>query len=143
MSEQGEAASCGDVSDAASVSSLATSRRSKQSVQTAKGSVQTVNGVVFFRVTTCPCCGLKNTDENITKRGPWGPEFSQYMVWFRGTSTSPDGKYCKVGVLTWQHGGFADEHPRCDDFMKSLKDPANTELATSFSAAKKGDGDDA
>ncbi len=70
-----------------------------------------------MKIKTCPASGRKNTDPNVVVQGPWGPAYSQFTIWHRGTSQNPQSKYERVSVLTWEHGGFADEYPNMDDFV--------------------------
>lgn len=94
-----------------------------------------VAGNVFMKVRQCPASGVKNTDKNVIKQGKWGPDFSKYVVWHRGTSQNPDGRYERVSVLVWQHAGFADitGMQDMDSFVQKLK--TDNQLAKEFRAA--------
>jgi hypothetical protein len=84
-----------------------------------------VDGEVFLEVRQCPLSGVRNTDPNISTDGPWGPAFSNNAIWNRGSSQNPMGRYERLSVLTWDHGGFADTCPSIDDFAMQVKtDPA-------------------
>ena len=60
---------------------------------------------------------------------------SKFVIWHRGSRQSPDGRFERVSILTWQHGGFADQWPEPDDFVKQLK--ADSNLQKEFDAAYK------
>jgi hypothetical protein len=84
-----------------------------------------VDGEVFLKVRQCPLSGVKNTDPNIIVDGSWGPSFSKNVIWNRGSSQNPLGRFERVSVLTWEHGGFADACPNIDDFCVQVKtDPS-------------------
>ena len=95
----------------------------------------TVDGTVFLKVKGCPMSGKKNTDCNVITSGKWGPEFSKFVIWHRGSSQNPDGRFERVSILTWQHGGFADQWPDPEDFVKQLR--ADSNLQKQFDAAYK------
>ena len=118
-----------EVGDSQSVRSSATSGTSR-----GKGPHE-IDGRIFLRVKSCPCCGIKNTDLNLVQRGRYGPDFSKHTLWFRGTSENPDSRYCKLGVLTWQHGGFADQHETMDLYVAAMK--KDVELQKQHEAAMK------
>ena len=82
--------------------------------------------------------GKKNTDCNVISSGKWGPELSTFVIWHRGSSQSPDGRFGRVSILTWQHGGFADQWPDPDEFVKQLKADSNQQQQ--FDAAYKSRG---
>ena len=90
---------------------------------------------MFLQVKQCPMSGKKNTKCNAISTGKWGPEFSKFAIWHRGSSQSPDGRFERVSILTWQHGGVADQWPDPDDFVKQLK--ADSNLQKEFDAAYK------
>ena len=81
----------------------------------------------------CPLSGLKNTDPNVIADGPWGPTFSKHAIWNRGSSQNPGGRFERISVLTWEHGGFADICPSIDDFAAKVK--ADSSLLKQFKAA--------
>jgi hypothetical protein len=92
-----------------------------------------VDGVVFLKVRQCPLSGAKNTDLNIITEGAWGPAFSKHVIWNRGSSQNPAGRFERLSALTWEHGGFADTWPSIDDFAGQVKtDPS---LLKQFKAA--------
>ena len=67
-----------------------------------------------FGCTRNACLGLrlatrKNTDPNVVTNGKYGPDFSKFTIWHKGSSVNPDGRYERVSYLTWLHGGFADD----------------------------------
>ena len=95
----------------------------------------TVDGVVFLKVKQCPMSGKKNTDLNVIPSGRWGPDYSKHLIWHRGNSLNPEGKFERVSILAWQHGGFADQWPDPDEFLKQLK--ADSNLQKEFDAAYK------
>ena len=92
-----------------------------------------VDGHLFMKVRQCPASGAKNTDPNVITEGKYGPEYSRFVVWHRGTSASPDSRYERVSVLTWQIGGFADTTPNMDDFVAKMRD--DNKLTAEFKAA--------
>ena len=47
-----------------------------------------VDGVLFMKVRQCPASGAKNTDPNVIREGKYGPEFSRFVIWHRGTSAT-------------------------------------------------------
>ena len=95
----------------------------------------TVDGTVFLKVRQCPMSGKKNTDYNVISRGKFGPDYSKFMIWHRGSAQNPDGKFERVSLLTWQHGGFADKWQDPDTFVKQLQ--SDTNLQREFDAAYK------
>ncbi len=82
----------------------------------------TIDGTTFLKIRQCPASGVKNSDANVIRTGKWGPTYSKYAMWQRGSSTNPDSRYERVSVLTWKVGGFADEFPNMDDFVMNMKD---------------------
>ena len=101
-----------------------------------KGSTPTtVEDTVFLRVKQCPMSGKKNTDYNVVHCGKFGPDYSKFMIWHRGIAQNPDGKFERVSILTWQHGGFADKWQSPDAFVNQLQSDAN--LQREFEAAYK------
>jgi len=95
----------------------------------------TVDGTVFLKVRQCPMSGKKNTDYNVIGRGKFGPDYSKFVIWHRGSAQNPDGKFERVSLLTWQHGGFADKWHDPDMFVKQLQ--SDTNLQREFDAAYK------
>ena len=65
--------------------------------------------------------------------GPWGPDYSYHVIWHRGKSECPDGRFERISVLAWAHGGFSTKHESMDDFADALQ--ANSGLAKEFRAA--------
>ena len=95
----------------------------------------TVDGTVFLKVKQCPMSGKKNTDLNVIPSGRWGPIYSKHLIWHRGNSLNQEGMFERVSILTWQHGGFADQCPEPDNFVKQLT--ADSSLQREFDAAYK------
>ena len=79
--------------------------------------------------------GKTNTDYNVISRGKFGPDYSKFMMWHRGSAQNPDGQFERVSLLTWQHGGFADKWQDPDTFVKQLQ--SDTNLQREFDAAYK------
>ena len=42
---------------------------------------------------TMPDARQQNIDCNAFSSGKWGPEFSKFLIWHRGSSQNPDGKF--------------------------------------------------
>ena len=59
--------------------------------------------------------------------------FSKHAIWNRGSSQNPNGRFERLSVLAWEHGGFADATPSIVDFATHVRsDPA---LLKQFKAA--------
>ncbi len=91
---------------AESNASSSKSKRSAASDKLEKGPTM-IDGHLFLTIKRCPLCLTKNSDENIIKAGPFGPDFSAHQVWAKGSSTKPQGMLNKVCQLAFVHGGFA------------------------------------
>ena len=82
------------------------------------GGPTVVDGVTFFRVKRCPLCDNCNIDPNpILGSGPFGNLTIRFLVWARGTSTNPVGRYCKICWFVWIEGAFSAEYPDTDHFL--------------------------
>ncbi len=121
-----------EMSDATSERSTGTGKTGVSASSSTSGPID-VDGTVFLRVRQCPLSGVKNTDSNVIGDGVWGPSFSKHAIWNRGSSTNPNGRFERISVLTWEHGGFADQHPSIDDFVTQVK--ADQTLQKQFKAA--------
>lgn len=104
------------------------SRGSKASAVTAIS----VDGLMFSCERECMLSGNKNTDLNPVKKGLYsaedGGEEYKHVIWNRGTSTAPRGRYERISVLAWQHGGFADVYPCIETFAAQLRLDDNKKL---------------
>ena len=98
-----------------------------------------VDGLMFSRQRECVLSGNKNTDINPVKLGAYsfeeGKAEYKYVIWNRGTSTAPKGRYDRISVLTWQHGGFADMYPNIETFAAQLRLNEKKELLKEFNSA--------
>ena len=118
--------------DLASVSAVSTGKGSSGSGILSNEPTE-IDGTIFMKIRMCPASGVKNCDPNPVKTGKWGPEASKYAMWNKGTSVSPQGRYERISVLTWKHGGFADDIPDIDQFVEKMRQSKS--LATEFKAA--------
>ena len=71
-----------------------------------KGPVM-LHGMLFLKIKRCPFCLMRNCDDNLIRSGPFGPDFSAFQVWAKGSATKPEGQVDKVCQLAFVHGGFA------------------------------------
>ena len=98
-----------------------------------------VDGLMFSRQRECVLSGNKNTDINPVKLGAYsfeeGKAEYKYVIWNRGTSTAPKGRYDRISVLTWQHGGFAYVDPNIETFAAKLRLDENKTLLKEFKSA--------
>ena len=82
----------------------------------------TIGGTVFLKVKRCRLCNLRNTDRNPIREGPSGVEVRPFLIWGRGPSTDPGGRFCKICTLTYTIGGYSSEHPDVDRFIAEIKE---------------------
>jgi len=94
----------------------------------------TINGITFLRVKGCPCCSVKNSDDNEIREGPLGVQHFPYTIWDKGTSINPKGLFDRLCVAAWLHGGFADKYPVLDVFKDELR--KDRDLTSEFLAAR-------
>ena len=93
-----------------------------------------VHGKVFTTVKRCPFCLLKNCDDNPIPRGPWGFQNHTFLIWDRGTSEAPVGRFCRICALVWVQAGFDSEFRGPDEFLEKRKLEPNRQ--TEFDAAR-------
>ena len=128
------------MSDAGSKRSGKTSIKGSTTASSSAGIISkestTIDGTVFMKIRACPLSGKKNTDLNPVATGKYGPTFSKHVIWHRGQSTMPEGRYDRISILTWQHGGFADQWPDVEKFEAELV--SDRQVQAEFKAAYAG-----
>ena len=112
------------------VASSATSSSSKASGKSAAKSVRSVSTVggpvtigqtVFLCVKRCPLCQKKNTYSNPVPRGPFGVEEFPFLIWNRGTSEDPKGRFDKACTRAYEDGGYSAEFTSVDQLVEARK----------------------
>ena len=120
--------------------SEATSSRSRKS-SVVSGAPVVSGGRIFTVVKRCPLCMLRNCDPNVITSGPQGIELHPFLIWQRGSSGNPPGRFDKICSGVWTEGGFDQEHSSPDEFIEKRKtDPqlqAEFEAARSFRVAHR------
>ena len=77
-----------------------------------------VAGIVFVKIKRCPCCHGCNSDENPIPGGSlFGILVCAFLPWGRGTSQNPEGRLCRICLITWTEGGFYAQFADIDNFL--------------------------
>lgn len=118
--------------DARSMGSASSSRRAQSVVV---GPTE-VGGKVFLKVKRCPLCGGTNTDSNpIQGGGPFGAQRQPFLLWARGSSESPEGRYDKICAETWVLSGLCNELEDVDAFVAARK--SSPQLSREWDVARQ------